>query len=198
MTDASPLHVEFTYTAGELREATRVARRHVGRGRHGNLLVPWVAVVCCAIVAAYWFYDPPDIFRSRVHGLPGLGSRLLGGMAPIAVCAVYAVLNRLPGRLTAAGRALVASPMQMWVDSGGVASEHDGATTRVAWSGLDRFIETDHLLTVRLVNGRGWFAIPKRAVTDPGQLDAMRSLLAEGTSVRTGGFPALPLEAPRA
>ena len=193
------MQIEFTYTKSELREATRVGRRHQGRGGFGGLWVPWTLWLCVAVLACVWWVDPPTAFQDRPHERPTLAVRAFAASLPLLfVCFVSGAGVALSGRLTPSGRSLVAVPTTMSLDGDGIASDHAGTSSRITWPNVDRFVETDRLLLLRLTNRRGWLAVPKRAIPDPAQVAELSRTMAEGASQRTAAFPVLPPAAPPA
>ena len=193
------MQYRFTYEAADLKEAQRVATRDGKSAGPGRGVVGWVVFVGLAVVLTYLLKHPPPAATSRTAA-PAQAplAELFVPLLPwLLVFAFLFVVFRV--RLSVVRRSpLLQHLIEVDLSDDGVDLANGAVRTHWDWNGLDKLVETDRLFLMRQVGTRSWVALPKRAVTDPGELATVRNLLAAQVRCHVGAFPVLPVETPPA
>jgi hypothetical protein len=73
----------------------------------------------------------------------------------------------------------------------GLTSSNGVSTSQIVWSGIDSFLETEHLFVVQLSGYRRlpFLILAKRGLANTRQVDDLRALLAAGTTGSTATAP---------
>ena len=196
------MRLEFTYTPDDLAETAKALRAggggkkwHLSRGVFGWLLFVGLAVMLFMLLSRN-----PAPRAATVPAAPARGpfATVILPLVPWVLIFGFIwffVFRQIRGQYKRLWQenSELQQPQTLDMDDDGVRLSSTLSTTTWHWPAFVKVIETPSLLLLE-TSSKTHLLIPKRAAADPGQLEALRALLAAHVSAPTGAFPVLPVD----
>jgi hypothetical protein len=201
MDDRLHIHLDFTYSSDDLREAERLRRAQAaeagrGQARRGvfGLLATAIAVTLLCLLNRR--LNGPVAVRVPAQDESPLSSYttlILCDCCLIILIAWFVVFRRLRAKQLLA---VTQNPVSIDIDHAGVSLTERLVQTLWKWEAFDKWFESEERFSIRLTNTANYLVIPKRALAGPAEIDQLKDMLNHITQGPSGAFPVIPLGMP--